>query len=387
MSHGKTFRGSRRIPKLCRHQSRSGQARGYVTDPRIGREIYLGVWDSPECGDAYARWRREYLENTSPPVSPTSVPPARVGAIRFVADLLELYQTEARRMYKRVDGRPSSEMVHIDGLIRRLLAMQFGCLLIGSFGRQELFAIRDQMIKDNVTRRYIFNTMARIVRIFKFAESREIVPIEQVVRLSAMPALRLNEGKAERVVTGVTPRRLLTLYRSLSPHWRAMLAFHVHTGCRAENAITIRHDELDKTKIPWRYTPTQQKSVWRGRSLVIRVGPRARAALAPYLVDAHPSGYVFPRGTQGVLKKLQAIQKRDYSGYHLALKLACAKLQIERITPRQIRHTTASELLRRGVPIHLIGAILGHSSRAVGITGRYASPDERQVCDVVERFG
>ena len=384
MPHGKPARATRRVPKLCRHRSRTGQIRGYVTDPRIGREIYLGVYDSPECGDAYARWRREYLANTSPPISPASSLPVRIDTPRDVADLLEVYLGEARRLYRRVDGRPSTEVMRFQVLTRRVIKLGFGSMPVQTFGRRELLAIRDQMISENLTRRYVISSMARMIRAFRFAESREMISIDQLTRMSALPPLRQTEGKTEQVISGVTPRQLLTIYRRLSSHWQAMVAFHAFTGCRAENAITVRLDELDMTCVPWRYTPSQQKSAWRGKSLTIRVGPRARAALAPYLVDVHSSGYLFPRS---IGREVTGIQKRTYQVYHWALTTACAKLKISRITPRQIRHTTASELLRRGVPIHLIGAILGHSSRAVGITGRYASPDERQVCDVVERFG
>ena len=380
MKNGKTVRATRRVPKLCKHRSRSGQVRGYVTDPRIGREIYLGIYDSPECGDAYAAWRREYLSGTLPPVSAISAAPARRTSARFVADLLALYLVESRRLYRCADGTQSSEGKHYEKLIRRMDSMGFGLLPLERFGRTELIAIRDQMIADKVTRHYIVGTLARVVRIFKFAESRDLVPIDQVVRLSTLPPMRLTEGKSEREVSGVRPSQIVRLYRHLAPHWQAMMAFHSYTGCRAENAITIRLDEIDMTRTPWIYTPSQSKSTWRGKKLSIRIGPRARDAISPHLVDVDSTGYLFPC-------KRTSTKRRHHGGYYKALVAACTSMGVSVIVPRQIRHTTASELLRRGVPIHLIGAILGHSSRAVGITGRYASPDERQVCDVVERFG
>ena len=128
MPNGKPARSTRRVPKLCRHRSRTGQIRGYVTDPRIGREIYLGVYDSPECGDAYARWRREYLANTSPPISPASSLPVRIDTPRYVADLLEVYLGEARRLYRRVDGRPSTEVMRFQVLTRRVIKLGFGSM-------------------------------------------------------------------------------------------------------------------------------------------------------------------------------------------------------------------------------------------------------------------
>ena len=200
--------------------------RGYVTDPRIGREIYLGIFDSPECGDAYAAWRREYLSNTLPPVSVVSLAPARKTSARFVADLLALYLVESRRLYRCADGTQSSEGKHFEKLIRRMDSMGFGLLPLERFGRTELIAIRDQMIADKVTRHYIVGTLARVVRIFKFAESRDLVPIDQVVRLSTLPPMRLTEGASEREVSGVRPSQLLRLHQSPLQHPSAFSLAH-----------------------------------------------------------------------------------------------------------------------------------------------------------------
>lgn len=47
----------------------------------------------------------------------------------------------------------------------------------------------------------------------------------------------------------------------------------------------------------------------------------------------------------------------------------CARLGIAHVTPHQLRHSTATNLLRAGVPIMLVRSILNHSS--VDITMRY----------------
>jgi site-specific recombinase XerD len=48
------------------------------------------------------------------------------------------------------------------------------------------------------------------------------------------------------------------------------------------------------------------------------------------------------------------------------LKRACVRAGVEPFTPHQLRHLYATEMLRNGAKLEVVGRILGHSS--IGIT-------------------
>lgn len=156
-------------------------------------------------------------------------------------------------------------------------------------------------------------------------------------------------------------------------HARA-LAIHALLGCRAEDACSLRWQEIETSREPWIYRPAQHKGAWRGSALQIRMGPRARAIAQSF---RNSEGYWFATPSGHI----------SLHGYWKFIRNAGARHGLDKLNPRQIRHTSASCLLRKGVPIHIISAILGHSPKSAGITGRYAVADERDVCAVVERWG
>lgn len=160
-----------------------------------------------------------------------------------------------------------------------------------------------------------------------------------------------------------------------------------------ETALGVAAEELDTTATPWKYHPTQHKNLAKGLPLTVLVGPRARAALAPFLAGKE-TGLIF--SGRSVVPGVRYSGPRQYSGYAAALATACKSAQIPHYTPRQIRHTTAEWLVARGVPEAIIGAILGHSGTGTDsslragsgtITGRYAMVPRRRVEAIIEKWG
>lgn len=349
-----------RIPKLCRHRASN---RAYATNPTTGREIYFGDWSDPEAHRAYARWVAKFSEHLR-----AARPSVRV---RTLADLCDQYATHAEQRYRRTRGEPGAQLKRVQAMARRIDELGMGWLRLVDLTRQHLMEYRGAHSRG--TRHYQNEALGVFLKMMAFAEQRDWISTEQLGHLERIEPLGVRDGRGYEEVEPASVRLLWSYYRALGKY-APLLALHAFMGCRAENACAIRWQEIDTSREPWIYRPAQHKGAWRGSSLVIRLGPRARRIAETFrgvggYWFATPSGHVSLHGYWKTLRRVQA------------------RTGMERLNPRQIRHTSASYLLRKGVPIHIISAILGHSPKSAGITGRYAVADERDVCAVVEKWG
>jgi integrase len=92
---------------------------------------------------------------------------------------------------------------------------------------------------------------------------------------------------------------------------------------------------------------------------VVPLLPQVAGALSEY-IDSRPSDslFVFPGKTRTGYAEIYNIEK--------TLKRACLRAGVEPFTPHQLRHLYATEMLRNGAKLEVVGRILGHSS--IGIT-------------------
>lgn len=358
-----------RIPKLCKHKGRNGVLRAYCTDPRTKREVYFGLWRTPEARAAYGKWLADYIASLDAPAFVADAPSTVNG-------LLSSYLEHAQERFRRVDGRTSSEYGLCLALARIIRALGLGDKAIPQFSRGDMVCVRDQITKRGLTRGHAHATMRRLVRFFRFGEERDWVTAEQVSRLERWPRLRHNEAPDFKEIPPAKVADLWKYYHAMPARWKDAMAIHCLLGCRTENALSINLKEIDQSVTPWLYRPRQQKSAWRGKTLTIHIGPRARAIIKR-LESKAVDGYLHPGKGSSHL---------TLNGYAQAFRMVCAKYGFTKVIPRQVRHTAASYLLKRGVPVHVIGGVLGHAWTK-SITGRYASTDARDIAAVVERYG
>lgn len=349
-----------RIPKLCRHRA-SGRA--YATNPTTGRETYFGAWSDPESHRAYARWVARFSEHLR-----AARPSVRV---RTLADLCGEYGAYADKRYTRARGEPGSQLKRVRSMIRRIHELGLGPLRLVDITRQHLLEYRDAFSKG--TRQYQNESLGVLLKMLAYAEQRDWISTEQLTHLEKIEPLTVRDGRGYGEVEPASVRLLWSYYRHLGKY-APLLALHALMGCRAENACALRWQDIDTSREPWMYKPTQHKGLWRGGSLVIRLGPRARAIAQAFKQSdgywfATPSGHL------------------TLHSYWKTLRAAQVRHNLPKLNPRQVRHSSASYLLRKGVPLHIISAILGHSPKSQGITGRYAVANEADVCAVVERWG
>jgi integrase len=357
------YKKSGRLPKLCIHKA---SGRGIVTDPRTGRQTYLGLHGTAECDKAYKDWIAEFIRDTR-------ATPARVDAPAFTGGLMSLWLLDVDKRCRKVTGKHTGEFAVCQRAFKVIGEIGLAEVPVKDFNRNHIYQIRDYLVAAGKARKTVHEYIARIIRAFAYGESREWVDTNQFLRLSRWDRLRPGDAPAPKIMQPVTPHQLMRIYLKLPLAWRPIFVLHLYTGCRTENALAIRAEEISTDHEPWSYRPVQHKGRHRGHVLEILIGPRARAAIKPFMKKV-ASGSLW-RAKGEIL----------HQTYRKAFGRACQAARIETISPRQLRHTAASFLVNEGVSEAVIGSILGH--RPTTITQRYAKIDDKVKGKVVEKYG
>jgi integrase len=378
----KSKKFSGRIPKLLTH-ARSGRA--FVIDPGPPRrQVAMGKAETETALTNYRRWVASFLARQG------QLPDSVRGKPQTVAGLLASWLESCRVKYVRPDGTNTSEFSACRQACE--FAATWADLPIHDFTRANLVQIRDECRKT-MARPSIHIMVDRIVRAFRWGESRDWVDPGQVARLARWERLRPTEGRSFRPPRYVRPVDLVRVYRFLGTTWREAFLFHCYTGQRVETALKARVEDFDRGRTPWEYRPPHHKNTWRGKPLVILVGPKARKVLSKS-IDRVKTGFLWQSTPCG--KSVGYSGPLTHAGYRRALSNASTKAGIKPpVLGRSIRHAAASHLRTHGVSLDLISAILGHSgaigaetaSAGTGMTSHYAKIHRRAVEEVVEKFG
>jgi integrase/recombinase XerD len=144
----------------------------------------------------------------------------------------------------------------------------------------------------------------------------------------------------------------------------AMLLLLVRLGMRRGEVARLRLEDID----------------WRAGELLVRgKGPRVERlplpaevgeSLAAYLRDGRPAD----AGTRAVFMRVRAPRAAmTPPGITQVVVSASKRAGLGEVTPHRLRHTAASELLRRGAPLSEIGQLLRHRTELT--TTIYAKVD------------
>ena len=134
---------------------------------------------------------------------------------------------------------------------------------------------------------------------------------------------------------------------------RMLIRLIATTGLRLTEAASLRKDGID-------FKANELRIMGKGRKLrVVPLLPQVAMAIKEY-IERRPSDspFAFPGRTRTGHAEIHNIEK--------TLKRACVRAGVEPFTPHQLRHLYATEMLRNGAKLEVVGRILGHSS--IGIT-------------------
>jgi integrase len=429
-------RSGRRTPSLRLHRA-SGRA---VVTVR-GRDFYCGKFGSPEAEQAYARVLASIRAHGAEVVQHHGVPSVGSKARRptspsslTVAELLLAYVEDAERAY----APPSRELEPIKVVVRDL-RKSFGSMFADEFGPLLLKELRQQWIDRGLRRAFINKKVKRAIRIWGWGVENELVSPDVWNSLRAVASLRSGRSAAKESdpVEGVSDRDVLVTLPHLPRPVRAIIELLHLTGARPGEIRVLRTCDIVRTEHPWQYNLSHHKNSHRGKKRVVFFGPKARAALEPFLNDDNPSAFLFsPRQTVSTMKESSkstgrtdaqreraASNKRRAAGRERkektgrtkprssrrpgeaytrnslsnAVRRACLKHGIPVWNPKQLRHacrTRLDELAGRGASAAAIGdayaspeaqATLGHANWLM--TQRYGSPALGVGAETMEKYG
>ena len=352
-----------KLPSLCLHKP-SGQ--GYVTDPRDKRVVYLGRHSTADCERAYREWIAEYIKATGRTASRADAPASLGG-------LMTIWLAEMDKKCRKVTGKHTGEYSVCDRAHSLVGEVGLEGLPLKDLNRNHIYQIRDHLLAKGSARKTIHEYVRRIIRACSFAENREWLDTNQFLRLSRWEKLRPGDAPPPKELEAAGEYHLKRMFLKLPVKWRPIFILHLFSGCRTENALAIRAEEIDCSKKPWVFKPVQHKGRHRGHSLEIMLGPKCREALKPFIKETSSGNLWRKKG------------EIMHQTYRKAFARACEAAGVPNISPRQIRHTAASFLVNNGVPESVIASILGH--RPGTITQRYAKVEDKARAKVVEKFG
>lgn len=390
---------SRPIPKLCRHKiSRRGVVR------LCGFDHYLGPWPDanseapPETRAAYDALIAEWLANGRRPLH-KSVPAVPVLTI---AALIAAFWKHVEVHYRRPDGTQTSEVDEYRQSLRPLAEL-YATLPAAEFSPLKLKAVRQRMVDADLCRSVVNRRTRRVVRMFGWAVSEELIPETVHRALETVQALQAGRTLA-RETEPVGPVPDADVERTLpflTPALQAVVRLQRLTGMRPGEALAIRPCDVERSDPVWIYRVVQHKGRHRGKARIVALGPLAQEVLRPYLEGRLGGAFCFsPRESMESFRasrhvnhsaknkrrrKVQPGLRYPASTYSQAIARACRKAGVTpQWHPHQLRHTHATEV-RRLFGLEGAQVSLGHAQ--ANITELYAEKDLALLLEIARRLG
>ncbi len=267
----KTDRRGLRTPNYRRHRA-SGQ--GIVT--LNGRDFYLGPFGSKASRNEYDRLIAEWLNaGRNIPTEPNET---------TITQLTQRFREHAQVYYADSEGNPTASFERFSVCLKPLVKL-YGNKPAGSFGPLALETVREQFIQAGHARTYINQLVFRIVQVFRWGVSKELVPASVYQSLKALDSLKAGRSRAREPERRkpVDDEIVLATIKHMSPQVASMVKLQRLTGMRPGEVCIIRACDIDMTGPVWIYVPERHKNTFRGKDRKVFIGPRAQSILKPWL--------------------------------------------------------------------------------------------------------
>lgn len=319
-----------KIPRLRLHKS-SGRA--VVT--LNGKDVYLGVYGSPEADAAYEREIGEWLARNKRPSTPSAAERPTVNElVAAYLDYCDVYYAP-RRHGKDTLARVSNALSY--------LTKAYGPTLALEFGPKALKAVRQRMVAKRWSRTFVNACVRILIRCFRWGVSEEMIGPAVLAALEAVEPLSkgmpgVKEGKVRLDVSAdVFWKTMEHLHEPL----KSVAIVQWQSGMRPGEVLTMRPADLDRREAIWVYRPREHKCDWRGQGREVLLDDVCQKILAP-LLDRDPEAYIFDPATA----PRSRVPHGCYvdSAYRQAVWRACLMAGVPKWTPYQLRHGAATRL-------------------------------------------
>ena len=248
---------------------------------------------------------------------------------------------------KRKLGLASGTSTAMKSHLRRHILPGLGAETpVGSVTAQDLRDFRMALLEADIALKTGNRILSTLRQTLLFAQERGYCPMPDFPR-------RFPENPADNAGcwTIVSPEDLSRLSEYIAPEYRAALAYLMNTGIRVSSALSTRESWIDFDRQLVRYP---RGAVKQGRPFTQVLNEDALEALEVGLASSEDDR-PFPI---------------SYWSLRRAFVAACDEAGVPHVTIKDLRHSMVSNLLDRGVPIHVVRDLMGHSS--IHVTSLYA---------------
>lgn len=369
-----------------------------------GKTYYLGLHGSRASRREYDRVVSEWLQRGRTP-EPCAINQESAS----LADIMTAYLKYCREYYVK-DGKVTDEFSNVKNALRIVKALYVHIPAV-EFGPIALRAVREKMLEKGWARTTINRRIQHIVRMFKWAASREMISANTHQALKTVEGLRKGRTTARepKPVLPVDDDTIEATLEHLSPIVADMVRFQRLTGARPGEVCHIRPCDIDRTAEIWEYRPSSHKNEHHERDRIVFIGPTAQSLLRQYLLRPAVAFCFSPREAnetrqeQRHRRRKTPISRGNRPGtnrtrrpnrtagemytndsYRRAVHRACKKAGVHAWNPNRLRHSSATAI-RKEYGLEAAQVILGHAQ--ADVSQLYAEKDKQLAVEVARKLG
>jgi integrase len=265
--------------------------------------------------------------------------------------------------YAKVNNKPS-EITSKEGILRRYLKPSLGSLNLEQIKVRQIETLKAALLSRPLSPKTVNNVLVVLGKVLRYAEEIEILDTVPRIRM-----LRAPKPDFDFLTFDETDRLLEAA--EVNPECYGMIFFALRTGVRYGELCELRWFDIDLRN----GRVVVRRSYYLGEVTAPKGGKAREIPLSPQLVE------LLQRRRH---LKSELVFCKDSGSWHRyfeshnALKSVCRLANLRPIGWHVLRHTFASHLAMKGVPLKTIQELLGHAT--IEMTMRYAhlSPEVKR---------
>lgn len=261
-----------------------------------------------------------------------------------------------------------SERVSKQQILKGYLIPIFGHMKLNEITNAHIDIFVSRLTQAGAAPKTVNNRLAVLSKVLKYAQQREIIKV--VPKWEPMKAPSPNVKFLTRQEAGA----LLEAAAEAGPIWGGMVAVGLFAGLRSGEIRALEWGDVDfKTgmlhvrRAEWRRVVSEPKSAAGRRSVSVNV------ELRHYLTRIKPIGdLIF-----SLPGREKVILAHETSRNRLRSFAARAGIDKDRAGWHVLRHTFASWMVMRGVPIRTVQGLLGHATLQMTLRYSHLAPEAK----------
>ncbi len=266
------------------------------------------------------------------------------------------YAKEFEEIYVKANLKWATQIAYASTL-RVHLVPEFGSVLIEDIGTQRIERFKAKLVAGGRSNSTVRNTLGVLSRALHVARDWGY--------LRELPRFYLPKVPAPRI-RFLTQEEVEAVFKHAGPYWYPPIYFALMTGCRMGELWAMERDQIDLANAVVHI----DRAVFRGKVGLpkhdkirsVELSPKLVAFLKDHLkVIPLRERLVFPKPEGGM-----RLERKADTG----IRRAAQRAGVETFGWHVLRHTFASHLVMRGVPLQAVQQLLGHAR--IDETMRYA---------------